>query len=166
MDLSVGAAVSSLVWSAPVLAEIGLYAIEVLKGNPSPALLRPQENLGMSQSFISDLVSSKQSSHSVSCNLKNILPVPTTDHLSSTTLWVSEQVKRQKYLSCHCFGKFPFLHSSMVVCTPAQMIKHFRHIENTRSWNTCTVAKQVGTVINQIWCLEGAGKHLPSENRN
>lgn len=95
----------------------------------------------------------------VSC-IKNTLPVPTTDHLSSTTLWVSDQVKRQKYLSCHWLEKFPCLHSSVVICTPAQAIKHFSHIENTKSWNTCIVAKQMGTVINQIWCLEGASKRL------
>lgn len=112
----------------------------------------------MSQSFVSDLVSSKLSYLRVSCKLKNILSVPTTDHLNSTTLLVSEKVK---YLSCHCLGKFPFLQSSVALFTPAQMIKHFRHIEHTRSWNTCTVARQVGTVINQIWCLEGAGRHLP-----
>lgn len=161
MDLPVGAAVSSLDWSAPVLTEVGLYTIEVLKGDPSPALLRPQANLDMSQSFLSDLDSSKQSSQRVSCNLKNIFPVSTTDHLSSTTLGVSEQIKRQKYLSSHCLRRFPFLHSSLVVCTLSQMIKHFRCIENTKSWNTCTVANQVGTVINQIWYLEGASRHFP-----
>lgn len=110
MDLPVGAAVSSLDWDAPVLTEVGLYTIEVPKGDPSPALLRPQANLDMSQSFLSDLDSSKRSSQRASCNLKNIFPVSTTDHLSSATLGVSEQIERQKYLSCHCLRKFPFLH--------------------------------------------------------
>lgn len=68
---------------------MGLCAVEVLIGNASLELRRPQENLGMSQSFVSDLISSKQSSHRVSCNLRNILPEPTVDHLSSTTIWVT-----------------------------------------------------------------------------
>lgn len=159
-DLPGGVSVTSLDWSVPILAEVRLYTIEVQKWDWSPPLLIPEENLSTSQRFVS-FVSSKQPPLRVSWNLKNIFPVPTTDHLSAIPLWVSEQVKRLKYLSCYCLGKCPYLASSVVVCTPAQMIKHFRYIKTSKNRNRCTVAKQVGTAINQIRCLEWAVKHLP-----
>lgn len=82
----------------------------------------------MSQSFVSDLISGKQSPHRVSRNLKNILPVPTTDHLSSTTFWVSEKVKRQKYLSCPLPGEISissFFHSCLYTCTDDQTLQTY-----------------------------------------
>lgn len=101
----------------------------------------------------------------VSC-IKNTLPVPTTDHLSSTTLWVSDQVKRQKYLLVIDLRNF---HVFILLWS-------FVHLH--RRSNTSAILKTPKVETHVLWqsrwvlllTKSGVWKELvsasPSENRN